>query len=96
MDIDTAKSCVGPGWHALLDAFYFILPSCVRVVGVKEKWGGLRIDLDSADVHSWGLVELIEARSLTICELCGRPGTPGGKGWIKTLCEECRNERNQP
>jgi len=38
----------------------------------------------------YGLVEMAERMSSITCEVCGNPGTLGGRGWMSTLCEPCR------
>ena len=59
---------------------------------VKEKFGGLRFYIDGADDYVSGVVSMAESMSYRTCENCGSPGKSGGKGWIKTLCNSCRNE----
>ena len=59
---------------------------------VKEKFGGLRFYIDGADDYVNGVVSMAESMSYRTCEYCGSPGKSGGKGWIKTLCNSCRNE----
>lgn len=36
------------------------------------------------------IVDAATVKSTTICEICGEPGTLGGQGWIRTLCEAHR------
>lgn len=88
---------VGKGWRSILTNLHngleVVAPS-YTVVQVKEKFGGLRVylsyeDEDKAGVHD--LIYLAEEQSLRTCEYCGNYGEPGGKGWVKTLCEECRD-----
>lgn len=61
---------------------------------VKEKFGGLRFYLDSEADGVYELTSTAETKSFTICEICGEPGKPSGRGWIKTLCEMHRDERD--
>jgi len=42
-----------------------------------------------------GLVSMAEAMSYRICEQCGLPGKPNDAGWITTLCDNCRNAKEQ-
>lgn len=103
-----AYACIGKGWHSLIDAFYEKAEQnsfLVHIDCVKEKWGGLRIywhiygNMDFThpeykDLDSF-LFEL-EKRSTIICEFCGNNGTMHKvRGWIKTLCSKCFEEREK-
>lgn len=69
-----------------------------RAMGVKEKFGGLRVQVDvgerTARAAAALLVRAAEADAAVLCEFCASPGrarsrtdTPGG--WIKTVCDDC-------
>ena len=45
-------------------------------------------DHKSAAEQIFALLHNAEDASETRCEVCGEPGTAGGKGWIKTRCEK--------
>jgi len=60
---------------------------------VKEKFGGLRVYYSGGDDYIGGAVSMAEAMSYKTCEVCGNKGEPNKGGWIKTLCESCRNEK---
>lgn len=60
---------------------------------VKEKFGGLRFYYVGGDETISKYVEEAEAKSYTICELCGKPGEPNERGWISTLCPQCRKKK---
>jgi hypothetical protein len=62
---------------------------------VKEKFGTLRFYYTGGDDYIRGLVSMAESMSGVTCEECSKPGTTEGPGWIRTLCEEHRNERNK-
>ena len=64
----------------------------VTVVQVKEKFGTLRFYYDGGDDKIDGMVRMAESMSAVTCEKCGKPGTSTGGGWIKTLCDEHREE----
>jgi hypothetical protein len=93
----------GNGWFELIKELCEKLKALdlkdFRVQQVKEKFGGLRfytggVELEKAyEVDR--LISEAEAKSLTVCEECGKPGKPGGRGWIKTQCETCRNKSNK-
>jgi hypothetical protein len=84
-----ALSCVGDGWAQLVNKAYDYLINypTVKIVQVKEKFGGLRIYTD------WYVPELdqyicsLETESLYTCELCGNTGCLRGGGWYRTLCD---------
>ena len=74
------------------------IPDEVRQVvaaQVKEKFGTLRFYYDGGDDYISGLVSMAESWSAVACEECGAPGTQNSRGWIKTLCETHRQEREQ-
>lgn len=85
--LDTAIQSVGPGWEQIVRAVYALLDDDSIVTTVKEKFGGLRIYLNSEPEYICNLVDRAESVSLRTCEECGAPGKPGGKSWIKTRCE---------
>jgi len=62
---------------------------------VKEKFGTLRFYYDGGDDYISGLVSMAESWSAVACEECGAPGTQNSQGWIKTLCETHRKEREE-
>ena len=88
---------VGPGWEKILTDLHanlLVLVPEYAVTQIKEKFGGLRIYLtypegtDSSAPEA--LLDKAEEDSLRTCERCGKPGSPGGKYWVKTLCPEHR------
>ena len=64
--------------------------ACTQVVAsqVKEKFGTLRFYYSGGDEVVHGMVDLAESMSGVTCEVCGKPGTVRGGGWIQTLCDE--------
>ena len=68
-----------------------IVPQVV-VTQIKEKFGGLRFYYDGGDDRVQGMVSMAESWADKSCEICGAPGTSGGRGWIKTLCPTHRAE----
>ena len=71
-----------------------VVPQVV-VDQVKEKFGTLRFYYDGGDDYISGLVSMAESWSAVACEECGAPGTQNSQGWIKTLCETHRKEREE-
>lgn len=89
----------GPGWYPLIieldEKIAEIAPNYV-VAQVKEKFGTLRYyfsvygdetaKYDEVD----SIIDEYEARSGTICELCGADGEMKVRRyWYQTLCSEC-------
>ena len=68
-----------------------VVPQVV-VTQIKEKFGGLRFYYDGGDDRVQGMVSMAESWADKSCEICGAPGTSGGRGWIKTLCPIHRAE----
>jgi hypothetical protein len=64
----------------------------VVVQQIKEKFGGLRFYYSGGDAEISGMVRMAEAWAEKSCEICGTPGTPGGQGWVQTLCPTHRAE----
>ena len=80
---------VREGWANLVREAFENKPENIKIVQVKEKFGGLRIYTDYHIEEFENLLQDIERRSFTICDVCGKPGTPRAKGfWIRTTCDE--------
>jgi hypothetical protein len=92
---------VGPGWHPVLLRLHEQLGAVCpdyRVVDVKEKFGGLRVYIETAEGSPRGpltsLIRAAEADASVLCEFCGAPGRARSRGdapagWIKTVCDRC-------
>ena len=97
--------CCGEGWWPILETLCGQIQhhinwkikqgndiTQVTVAQIKEKFGGLRFYYDGGDEYISGLVSMAESWASASCEICGAPGSSGGKGWIKTLCPTHRAE----
>lgn len=62
-----------------------------KAAQVKEKFGGLRFYMTSANDEIRELVSEAEALSYKTCEECGEPGEERDTRWIRTLCDHCHN-----
>ena len=77
------------------DKYQFVVegdPEYVQVVAaqVKEKLGTLRFYVDGGDATTQGMIQMAEAMSSRICELCGNPARDNkGSGWLHTTCTVC-------
>ena len=94
---EDALISVGSGWAQLINRVFDKLASIkgtVKIVQVKEKFGGLRFYVDGGDEYTNGLIRVAEDASYETCEDCGVPGTLRKGGWWATLCDKCDEERN--
>lgn len=90
----------GDGWFNLINTLCYSIQRYIDQTGapqvvvdqVKEKFGTLRFYVTGGDDNTDGMITLAENISGKICEVCGSPGTTGGKGWVRTLCDTHRNE----
>lgn len=113
-------TAVGPGWTPILEVVDGIMKwaiespdstddASIKVVQIKEKFGGLRIYWESEGLGEklrsevYGATLMAEAMSLRTCEKCGsfegaRTCTRRNAQWYGgrtlTLCTSCHEERN--
>jgi hypothetical protein len=79
------------GWFSLLWEFgeriEKIKPENYKILQIKEKFGGLRLNGENESEEIKEIVREIESRSYTVCEFCGKPGKlRRPMVWIRTLC----------
>ena len=89
--IEDIKTGIGPGWHPIIERLMNDLLKLGwdgRVLQVKEKFGGLRFYIEQTADALHDRINMAAEESFRTCEACGKPGSPRGKGWIKTLCNE--------
>ena len=87
----------GAGWHPLIKELLDKLQAYVngfpqlkhfRIVQIKEKWGELCVYTNLGTDVINNLIEKYEKKSLTICEICGKPGKlRKDLSWMQTLCD---------
>lgn len=87
--------CVGEGWRSLVGP---LVEACkaanVKIVQVKEKFGGLRFYADDCPPAIMQMIEDAELASFHTCEWCGSTEDVTTKGgWLKSLCPACHEER---
>jgi hypothetical protein len=90
--LDDIKACVGTGWGELLTKLVTDLETLGwsgTIFQVKEKFGGLRFYIGQGSDAIFARIAQAENESLRVCEECGAPGKPNGRGWVKTLCKGC-------
>lgn len=103
-DLYSAFGCeCEDGWFSLIDELCADItrvyeeagiPVDVEVSQIKEKFGTLRFycvirGSEAVQDKVQQLIEAIEDKSASICEMCGKPGKGWNDGWIYTLCDEC-------
>ena len=76
-----------------------------KIIGVKEKFGGLRFQLNASTNEMFGIIRKYEELSYETCEVCGEKGIlrddcgSNGSRWYKTMCDkhykELKTKRNQ-
>ena len=82
---------VGKGWAPLINRVFDKLETIkgsIKIVQVKEKWGGLRIYTDYSNKELDKVIYDAEHESLEVCEVCGQSGKLRGKSWYYTSCDE--------
>jgi hypothetical protein len=86
---EDAMRYVERGWHSLLNDVYDEIEKYphVKVVQVKEKFGGLRVYTDIYEPELDSVIEQLCNKSFYICEVCGDAGNLRSGGWWKTLCD---------
>lgn len=91
------KKCfpVGEGWRKLVTKLVediIKIDSTVEITQIKEKFAGLRFNINGENDKIYNLIERAEQESYKICEYCGAKGyaSRNTMGWILTLCKKCR------
>jgi hypothetical protein len=89
--LEECKAQVGKGWADLITRCYEACQTSedISIMQIKEKYGGLRFYIYGADDWVYDVIMKAEDESYTICEYCGEPGKPRDLSWIKTLCDDC-------
>lgn len=94
-DIHRLNFDVEEGWKDLiveaLEALH-ALPYQIKVLQIKEKFGRLRLYIDTHTPVTEGIIKYAEQRSNVTCESCGEIGslTNNKTGWMKTYCARCK------
>lgn len=98
---------ISEGWASVLELLFERLQqilasepgSQIKVVQVKEKFGVLRVYLDTGNVSERIRIQIAEAVALaeqatrSICEVCGNPGVQVSRaGYLRVRCTACRAE----
>lgn len=91
----------GEGWHPLIkDALAKIEALGIlnlTVLQVKEKFGGLRIYLSFNNAETDAIIRAAALQASETCEGCGSKEKVElrGGGWLRTLCVQCKENRQK-
>ena len=88
---ENGLTSVGAGWAPLVNRVFDKLETIkgnVKIIQVKEKYGGLRVYTDYSNEELDKVIYDAEHESLEMCEQCGQPGKLRGKSWYYTSCDE--------
>jgi hypothetical protein len=91
---EDALESVGSGWAQLINRVFDKLESIkgtVKIIQVKEKFGGLRIYTDYGNDELDKVIRDAGIESVTTCEQCGTSGKIRGGSCYKTLCDTHAN-----
>lgn len=81
----------GDGWRELIrECAGAAERASILLDGIKEKYGELRVGVQSGEMLANVLqaIESAEARSRTVCEVCGAAGElEVFEGWARTRCK---------
>jgi hypothetical protein len=89
------------GWEKLYGSLFQLCKLLnIEVLQVKEKFGGLRFYVGAVPPEYlsmvYAIIEAVEAQSFRVCETCGtRNGVTTAGSWVLTLCQECREKRDE-
>lgn len=64
----------------------------VQITQAKEKWGELSLNFMGGDDYACGLIDMAEALSAHVCELCGNPGRLQEGPVFRTRCGAHRDK----
>jgi hypothetical protein len=87
----------GSGWYAVIEALCTLMREQItqqpelpqHIIGIKEKFGELRITTMGKTDETGAYVAFAQAMSLRICEICGSPGQRiSTEKWMRTRCAE--------
>ncbi len=107
--VRTYREYKGPiveaGWFQIDEGWYEMVKNLIdelitigwdkKISQVKEKFGGLRFYLDEYSEGSLFIISKYESLSYKTCEKCGKEGVLRKGSWLKTLCDEHSEGREQ-
>lgn len=94
-----ALESVGKGWASLIHHVFDTLQTIkgtVKIIQVKEKWGGLRIYTDVYNNELENIIIDVGKKSFYMCEVCGQEGTlRTDRFYHRTLCDTHHEEHKR-
>lgn len=96
--LERASLSYGPGWAGIMEALcerlqfhadHNTMPP-VQITQAKEKWGELSVLYAGGNRYADGLIDMAEALSAHVCEVCGKPGQLSEGDVLRTRCTEHR------
>ena len=90
-------AAVGDGWADIVDkalSICLVLDPDMRIVQIKEKFGGLRIYVDATQNYEaiGNVIQLAEWLAYRTCEVCGASGSVQHGGYTCVRCDDHRPE----
>ena len=86
------------GWYGIIKPLFDYIEEYnkknpdneIKVLQVKEKFGGLRFYISHGDETLYKMIDKAENESLKTCEHCGsKENVIHTEGWIWTVCKDC-------
>jgi len=94
--LEQGLASVGAGWSGMVEMAFAMKPENVKIVQVKEKFGGLRIYTSPYVPEYERFLSLLTRLASVTCEWCGQRGSMDQRyGWLLTLCEQCKRKRKR-
>ena len=96
--LNTDFFAVDKGWYGLIKNLIEELIAAgwdKKLVQVKEKFGGLRFYIENSDSALYEITSKYEKLSYKVCERCGSEGVLRKGAWLKTLCDEHSDGREE-
>ena len=93
-----ASLSYGDGWAGIMEALcerlqfhaeHNAMPA-VEITQAKERHGELSVNYAGGDTYAGGLIDMAEALSAHVCEVCGQPGQLSEGDVLQTRCTEHR------
>jgi hypothetical protein len=89
---------IGEGWYGLVKGLIEELLAIgwdKRIIQVKEKFGGFSFYIENGSDEMYAIISKYEKLSYKICEKCGSEGVLRKGVWLKTLCDEHSDGREE-
>lgn len=102
--LERASLSYGPGWAGIMETlcerlqFHAdhneMLP--VQISQAKEKYGELSVNYSGGNDYAAALVDMAEALSARVCEVCGSPGESNDAPGVQIVQTRCAAHTGQP